>query len=360
MIISELSANQVLLDAYRKLGLLAPLELSVSDEFIAAALRRQAGFQCPCSSSLLKATIMQSLTHLIEDASLMAERVDNIIDNLLISGDFLELDNITTAELGIKSTWIFAAPPAFVVHPLEHRIFLLGIAPDEAAPLEPAYSSRIEHFNNLRYLEPIAGENLPALLIERGFHQYNWDAWLKAPKKETADKLITNLQRKLSQQPICGDLSLIQILDSNLPTHKYKNRWTSLKDQTGTYVARRPQQFGSPLWGYVEVRNGSPVRFLDFPLKNLKFRGCDYAWYVQMAIDHLNRNPQKYKRHRIGDEILLEFFVPLPLWARRRLSVSGTESVGLNSLFSYSLPIRDSFEEERFLNEQLWLTLINP
>jgi hypothetical protein len=97
------------------------------------------------------------------------------------------------------------------------------------------------------------------------------------------------------------------------------------------------------------------TRFLDFPLKNVRWRGCDTAWYLQMAIDHGRETPQLYRRRTMPGGASLDFFSPLPLWAHRRFAVLGHPVPREKCLLSYWIPERELAAEEAFLQERLWL-----
>jgi hypothetical protein len=97
-----------------------------------------------------------------------------------------------------------------------------------------------------------------------------------------------------SLQP--GTVTDLQILDPMRPVTYYLGRWNVPKNQSGTFVARRPQEFGAPIWCFVALKDGVPARLLDLPLEKMRWRGCDSAWHLQMAIDYCRRNPQRYRR----------------------------------------------------------------
>ncbi len=363
MSITEISASQLINASRDYFGLpaLAQEASSLDDIFLAASLRRQAGFQCPCSPTLLAATLCQSLNQLIENlpADALRERIDAVLEMLAVVGDILELQNVTTMDSNVKGTWVFAAPPAFVAHPSGEKIFILGIARDELSPLPETLSSRLQYAGFIRFLVPESGENLKKPLVQLGLREISWSAWHKLPKRETAQEFLRQMQQRLDQQSPCGSIADLQILDPDLSTRSYRKRWTVPKKHTGKFVARRPQEYGSDLWGYVELADGEPIRFLDLPLKNARFRGCDVAWHLQLAIDRCRGSGQTYRSRRIGDEMLLEFFMPLPMWAQRKLAIIGRQVEQPNCLFAYHVPVEEAIEEERFLQEQLWLSREN-
>jgi hypothetical protein len=98
-----------------------------------------------------------------------------------------------------------------------------------------------------------------------------------------------------------------------------------------------------------------PTRFLDFPLKGTRWRGCDVAWHLQIAIDEGLGIPQAYRRRDEPGGTYFDFFSPLPLWAARRLAVLGHAAAPERCLMTYWLPSQDVVVEEAFLRQRLWL-----
>src|SRR5262249_33559274 len=123
----------------------------------------------------------------------------------------------------------------------------------------------------------------------------------------------------------------------------------------GTFVARRPQEFGAPIWCFAALESGAPVRVLDLPSEKTRWRACDVAWHLQMAIDYHRGAPQRYRRRRTSEGICLDFFSPLPEGLERRLMIFGRPVARENSLMSYRLSAAEVETEERFLQKRLWL-----
>lgn len=354
MVIEEISADQVLAVSRAALGLPLTGDLSV-DVLLAASIRRAASILCPCARSTLVRAVGESLQHLVEDTGDLSERIDAVLEGLVIGGDLLELSNVATDNSNAKSTWVFPAPPAFVPRP-SGRVFILGIVPDEASPLPSSLSARLTHEGFTRVLVPQDSENLPAVLRGLGLLEMTETAWLRAPKQESAIDFRDGMARRLSNQPPSGNISDLTVLDpAKSPTY-YRGRWIAPRSETGTYVARRPQAYGAPLWGVADLKDGAALRFLDFPLKGSRWRGADMAWHLQMAIDHLRGAPQLYRRVVQPNGIRLDFFSPLPLWAQRRLSIVGQPAQAEKCLFSYMISEQDAAAEEAFLQQRLWLT----
>jgi hypothetical protein len=171
--------------------------------------------------------------------------------------------------------------------------------------------------------------------------------------------MFAALERRLAAQPSSGAIGGLQILDSAQSVTYYRGRWTTPKRHSGNFIARRPQEFGVPFWCFVTLQDGVPQRFLDFPLKKTRWRGCDEAWHVQMALDHQLGHPQCYRRRATIDGTRLDFFSPLPLWAQRRLMIFGHAMPPEKCLMSYWLSFEEAKVEECFLQDRLWLSVVD-
>jgi hypothetical protein len=358
MVIEEISAQAVLQASREMLGLPAPRGGAIDDAMLAASVRRAAGILCPCSPSTLVSAVRESLQYLTDDNyEELEKRISETVEGLIIGGDLLELSQVTTDDPNVKGTWVFAAPPSFVVRP-NGGIFILGIVPDEASPLPVSLSTRVTYEGYGRVLIPHPGENLPPVLRELGLLELSESVWIKIPKQEKAIDCRDGIFRRLTAQPPSGAIDDISILDPARKVDYYPGRWTNPTKESGNYVARRPQAYGAPLWGVANLVDGVVTKFLDFPLKGGRWRGCDIAWHLEMAIDQCRGTPQLYRRVAISDAVRLDFFSPLPLWAQRRLAVLGRPMPPEKCLISYTIPEREVAAEEAFLQERLWLARI--
>jgi len=321
---------------------------------LAAMLRRAAGVHCPCSLSTLTAAVIESLVYLSDGSSDLQERVAAAAEGLIVIGDLVELNQVTLDDPNAKGTWVFCAPPGFIVRP-SGSIFLVGIVPDEATPLPKSLSTRVQYDALARILVPAQGENLASVLRELGLREIPAMTWLKAPRKASAVQLRDDMVRRLCEQPPSGAVTEVSILLSDRPVDYYSRRWTEPGNHSGEFVARRPQAYGVALWGFAHLENGDVMRFLDFPLKGTRWRGCDAAWHLQMAIDQSRGAPQKYRRRPGTGGTYLDFFSPIPLWAERRLCIVGRLVPPEQCLLSYWVPEREFAAEENFVQEHLWL-----
>ena len=354
MVIAEIDPGNVLTGCRQTMGLPNSPDASVEDTLLAALLRRSAGNLCPCSRTALRAALLESLQYLVEDGDTLSDRIDLIIEGLIVGGDLLELSEVATDDPAVKGTWVFAAPPSYVVRP-GGSIFLTGVVPDQDTFLPQSLASRITYEGLTRLIVPKPEEDLADELREHGLQELPEILWLKTPGPEAAEDMLNAMERRLESLPRSGTVENLQILDPVQRVTYYPGRWTSPKTQTGTFVARRPQDYGAPIWCFVRLDNGVTDRVLDLPLRKTRWRGCDVAWHLQMAIDHCRNYSQLYRRRRIDDDVRLDFFSPLPQWSQRRLMIFGCPVPRENSLMSYILPAAEAGPEERFLQERLWL-----
>lgn len=351
--ITQVSVKEVLTASRDQLGI--PQSSGIDETLLASMLRRAAGIHCPCSLATLTGAVAESLQHLADEKCDLAGHIDETAEALIVIGDLLELHQVTIDDPNAKGTWVFSAPPGFIVRP-SGSIFLLGIVPDEATPLPSSLSCRLQFEGVSRILVPAEGEALPAVFRELGLREVSASAWLKAPKTESAAELRDNMIRRLSEQPPSGMIADISILDSSRSVNYYPHRWITPARQSGQFVARRPQAYGAPLWGFAQLEDGTVTKFLDFPPKGTRWRGCDTAWHLQMAIDSCHGTSQKYRRRPGSGGGYLDFFSPIPQWTHRRLSIVGRAVPREHCLFSYWIPEREFPTEEENIQQNLWLT----
>lgn len=354
MVIAKIAPEDVLAGCRQILGLPAMLDISIDETLLAALLRHSAGILCPCSRTTLRATLLESLQYLEKENSSLSDRIDAVIEGLIIGGDLLELNEVATDDPAAKGTWVFAAPPSYITRP-GGSIFLVGIIPDHDTFLPQFLASRIAYEGTTRVIVPEPEEDLASKIYEQGLQELSESVWLKSPKAEAAEDMLNDMKSRLASQPPSGAIDGIQILDPEQPVTYYRGRWIEPKNQSGAFVARRPQDYGAPIWCFTELEHGIPIKLLDFPLRKSRWRGCDVAWHLQMAIDHSRNRPQVYRRCYANDGIQLDFFSPLPQWAQRRLMIFGCPMPREKCLMSYWLPAAEAGTEEHFLQERLWL-----
>ena len=353
--IAGIAANEVLASCRQTLGIPGDEDAELDDLMLGALTRRSAGVYCPCSRATLRTSLLECTQDLPNNYDSLHDAIDSAIEALIVSGDLLELNDVVTEDSEIPRTWVFAAPPSFVIRP-SGSVFLFGIVPDQDTFLPSMLASRVRYRGFTRLLEPRPGDDFVSELQELGLQQLSDSAWLRSPRTEEPAALVDRYQRLLANQAQVAEMPGLQVLDSARPVTYYRGRWTDPTNQDGTFIARRPQEFGAPIWCIVELQNGIPFRFLDLPLPDTRWRACDSAWHLQMAIDQCRGAPQRYRRRTDGDAVGFDFFSPLPQWSQRRLMIFGWPVPREKSLFSYVIPAREADTEEMFLQQELWLS----
>lgn len=356
MVIREITAEAVLAQCRKVVGVPEPGTTGVEDVLIASLLRRVAGYLTPCSRSALRASIVDCLK-MLGDESDMVERVERAIDWLLVGGDLLELNDVTVSDLLVKGTWVFPSPPGYIVRP-SGSVFIVGTVPDQDNFLPSSIASRVKHEGLSRVIQALPGEDLSRELSAFGLRQIPERVWLKTPREEALETMLASYKQLLQGQGPSGEIAGLVIIDPVSPVRYYKGRWTSPKaSHSGLFVGRRPQEFGAPIWGLVQLERGSPIRFLDLPLRQRsRWKGSDEAWHVQMAIDRSNATPQRYRRITKADGVRFDFFSPLPSWTQRRFMLFGHSVPPEKCLMSFLLSNDEAKTEEQFLTHRLWLS----
>jgi hypothetical protein len=352
--LTAVNREEVLAGCRATLGLVPRTSDALDNAFLASMLRHTAGFLCPCSGATLRAAALESLQHLTDDSEIVS-KVEDAVDGLIVGGDLLELSQVTTDDPEAKATWLFAAPPSFIVRP-SGSIFLTGVVADRDTYLPQELMDRIHYDGYTRAIMPLENEDLIETLAALGLQELKQDNWLRAPKQQTARAFRDQLVTKLNAQPRSGDIPDLVILDTSRPVTHYRGRWATAKKQTGTFVARRPQEYGSPIWCLVALQDGLPIKLLDLPLPKSRWRGCDEAWRLQMAIDSSNGAPQVYTKRIDGQYVYVDFYSPLPSWAEKRLMIFGRHADANGCLLSFRVPLNELAAEEDFLKKHLWLS----
>lgn len=327
----------------------------LDEAYVAAALRRLAGFLCPGSSRTLLRVMVDSHRGVVDDIDIFADRVEAVIETLVAIGDLLELGDVALEGDEVRSTWLVAAPPAFVVRG-GGGAFVLGLSADEQTPLPTEIRARLRADRAIRSIDPQDGEDLGAVLRDLGLRDLSIAGWLRTPKAADASALLTTYGKKLAACARSGDVPDLLVLDGGRQTRSYRRRWGTADGLTGGFVVRRPQTFGADLWGFAELADGSLKRLLDLPVAGDRWRGCDAAWRIQMAIDALVGRPQEYRLVDRDGGSRFDLFSPIPSWARRRLAVIGHEVEPAGCLMSFLVPAEEVASEEAFLKDMLYLS----
>jgi hypothetical protein len=327
-----------------------------SIEAIAGALRRAAGFLCPCSPKTLVSAVSRPLEGLVPNLDTIIETIEGTLESLVAYGDLLEAGDVQFEQGAARpANLLYAAPPSFVRRK-SGVVLVLGIAPDHRSFLPDEV--QLEHLNHVRRVTGVVTKDLAAKFSELGIVELSSDVWLRQPAAETAAGHLSRVGSLLDREPSCLDIPGLTLIEPTTSVRYYRGRWVQPRNQTGRFVGRRTQAYGADLWCYVEMAEGRPNRFLDLPLRGSRARGCDEAWRLQAAIDATRGAPQRF-RIRKGPtgskKIILDFLSPVPMWARRRWDVIGEPVASAGCLFSYALAESEVAEELHFIRERLWL-----
>jgi hypothetical protein len=351
----KLSVAEVHKQKIVELGL-DPTALDLTSiEAIAAALRRAANFLCPCAAPTLVRSVVGPLRGLVDGLEEVKVLVEDTLDAVIAHGDILEYNDVEESPWRGTSALLYAAPAAFVARK-SGAVILLGVASDQLSALPDDLEARIEYVNHLRRLSPFPGENLPDNLVQLGLIELSYTDWLRMPPVETAELYLLRLNRLLDAAQPSHDVPGLLLLDPERSVRYYRGRWVEPRSQSGRFVARRSQAYGAQLWCYVQLHNGNPERLIDLPISGSRWRGCDEAWWLQMAIDAKRGEPQRFRiRSGPGNTSIMEFFSPVPMWARRRWDAVSEPVPSSGCLFAYRLAEAELAEELRFAREVLWL-----
>lgn len=322
----------------------------------AAVLRRLAGFMCPCPPFALIRAAKRSLAQFEQMVDDLDYLIEETIEDLVACGDLLELSRVVIAGAEDKPTWLFCALPSFVERQ-SSRVYLFGVAPDDASFLPGEIREKIQYHGATRYIEATDTAKVCAMLVSIGLRSVASSAWLTHHQPENPTTFVDRFIRRLARHGSAGDLPDLKIL-SHLDASgiSYRGRWTSPGTSTGLFIGRAPQPYGEPRWYLCDIQNGQTVRSLLLPLPELAMRACDQAWQIQLAIDARNGNRDIYRVALEDDGYRLDFMFPLPMAARRRINfLGGGRRPKSGGGLSFYLPASQLDEEKTFLELHYWL-----
>ena len=248
------------------------------------------------------------------------------------------------------------APPTFVRRS-NGEFMILGVAGDHPTALSQELDALLVDDGMVRRLA-VQGEDLAAHLRLLGFAQLSEQAWLRTPQVESAAAHLARWQARLDAAPAVDHVvDGLDLLDGSRDPLYYRGRWTAPGTQSGTFVARRPQLYGAPLWSLVHVEQGRAHRLIDLYADDDRQRPCDLAWRIQAALDSERDTPQRARVRRSTGMASIDLFSPLPAFAERRLALIATKAAGAQCLYSFRLPVPRLAEEVSALRALLWMAI---
>lgn len=355
----RLSPVEVLGQAIAGLGLDPSKFGGSSVEFLAAALRRAAGFLCPCPSRTLADAVLEAAEGIVPTGGAYQDTIVAVLEDLIAIGDLSEHRDVSP-EASPGGSLVYMSPPTFVRR-ASGDVVILGVLPDSVCALPLDMERSIVHDRHLRIIRATADYDVSSRLHEFGFIELSHDAWVKAPGDESASSHLARFARSLDAAPKVLAISSLSIIDPDREVKYYRGRWTEPRGHSGRFVGRRSQAYGADLWCYVEIEGGNPRRFIDLPSTGSRLRGCDEAWRLQMAIDSTNGRPQEFEvvDGRPGTKVI-KLFSPIPGWAERRWTSIGHRVDSQHCLLSYSFRTSEVKEEVSFAQQKLWLRGSEP
>jgi hypothetical protein len=337
-----------------------PGSSDLPDELLAQLARRAVAFTAPCAAHELAKAVVQSFAGATLYTEGFTERVDRVVEELIVYGDILEMrpaeDNSWSEDKGFV---LLPAPPSFVARS-NGTVAILGVAGDQITPLTAEIEGLVSYRGALRIIPGPYDSDLLAHLVELGLLRLSERTWLRLPPFEPAATHVASWLTVLSRESACPSFEGLELLDTKRSPTFYKDRWCKPERQhSGTYVARRPQRYGAPLWCLAELENGVLRRLKDLSVTGDRLRPVDIAWRIQAAFDASAQAPQRYRCTNVSSSmVVLRFFSPVPSWCERHLSIVGQKTKSDRCLFSFEMPISQLASETRFLREALWMVEI--
>jgi hypothetical protein len=356
MAIKRLEPSRVSSATVELLGLDPASVEMTSTEAIAASVRRAASFLCPTTPRALGRAVVEVLSGLPGfSASEASERVEEVVELLVLYGDLLELP---IEAAGSRRRHIFLGPPSFV--PRSASCLLVGIRPEGAPIVGDEFIGGIEYRGHARLIKTDDSAPIDEVLTAEGLVELRAEHWLSAPRQVSAQELVDDYVRRLSAAGPVRDLEGVRVIDPRADPTFYRGRWRELGSRDeGRFVARRPQAFGADLWCFADVVGGRVARLIDLPIESALARGSDEAWRLQAALDALGDRPQVVRLRRLPDlgTVMLALLSPIPSWSQRRLDAVATPRRSRGALLSYALTPDQIDDEVQFLKSMMWVTV---
>lgn len=354
MTVTTMSTAEATALAVQTLGLDPDSVALDSTEGLAASLLRAASFTCPTSPSSLVTAVVDAVQPLAPTGDVSRERVSDLLDLLIGTGDLLELRH----ELDGRSVrLLYLGPPSFIER-APGTYLVLGVRPYGEALLDKGVLVDMEHEGHTRaiQLDPVTAIDT---LTAAGLQQVDRRRWVASPRIESAAELLHRTAERLDVAGGGGEIEGLQIIDPATPVRYYRGRWREpMPTHNGDFVARRPQAYGADLWAAVRLENGVPIRIFQFPVDNPVVPARDEAWRLQLAIDAERGLPQRFAAEPVaaGGSTVVKFFSPIPGFAERYLQLVGLPLAGTSgALFAFRVPDGAMPDLIQLLTDLLWM-----
>ncbi|SFN52720.1 hypothetical protein [Dokdonella immobilis] len=279
----------------------------------ACVVRRLAAVHAPCPRRQLVAQASHALAGALADDA--TTTLHEIVDDLIAGGDLTE-------QVGLRAgtdeapVLIFLTAPRFARAP--HRIYLRGVAADDAPCIPRAVSADMISAGSMRYLHSDDVDSSAELLRKLGLDEEALDHNARADHCLQGEALIARYRVALASGDRLERAEGFRWLapGGDSPYHR---RWSQDAAAHGLQIGRVPQFFGADAW-IVADHSAKPARFAHLPLRDLRDdRGCDAAWRLQLAIDSDAGAPAHYQVQVDENLAHLKISFPLPQRERARL-----------------------------------------
>ena len=329
------------------------LECATSDApLIRAALRRAIYPLAPTSRS----SLLRNVSNPLKALGIDREAVEDCLDDLIAYGDIFEMKRFADDPWDTPAVVLRPAPPGFVCRS-DGSVVLLGVAGDYQSALTPDFDELVDDAGPVRTLQPIEARNLREELSLLGLVQLNEATWLQLPASQSPSEFLEHFEQALDKLvPTAGGVAQLEILDPAKSVRFYKGRWTAPSKTTdGLRLARRPQDYGAPLWTIALFQLGLATKVYDLLEYDGRESPRDIAWRFQAALDAKLGRPQEITLRKSSSGAALDFYSPLPAFAERHLALVGIKTTGPGRLFSFELPPSKLEAEIGFLECFLWM-----
>lgn len=339
--------------AVRTLGLDPELVGLTSREGLSASLRRAASFMCPTSPGRLIGAVLGAVRPVAEDEEISREALSELLDLMVAGGDFLELRLGDERSGGL----LYLGPPSYIER--EPGTYLIaGVRPYGVSLVDFDLAPLVEREGHTRTLHLDVASAIERL-THAGLRPIERERWVGSPVPEQSEALLQRIRGRLDAGSSSGGIKGLQIIDPGSKVRYYRGRWRApLDEDTGDFVARRPQAYGADLWCAVRLVSGTATKLAEFPIDNPVVPARDEAWRLQMAIDAAGGAPQQFtlEPSASGDAAIVKFFSPIPGFAERYLQLIGLSLETPGALFAYRVPLGAMPSLTQLLHDMLWMT----
>ena len=351
---SLVSANDVLT------SLREDLHLERTDDsdhlaLVAQSLRRICGIFCPCTARTIVDAAFSSLRPLIGGESALRDVIKSVLETLRITGDVIDIETSST-EGEVAQQLVHCVPPSYLT--IGNRVYLIGVAPDDAPVLPSGIASLVNVKSTARYIEAAQTDQMCEQLCSLGLRTMTPEDWFRKSNYGKPANFLARMRKRLDELGVGGDLQAARVLaPNNGEPGRYKPRWVEPAQRTGLHIVRAERTYGADAWLLAKLEDGRIERsVLLSGIDSTMTRSCDVAWMTQLALDAVAGNANTYHLLNVGDDWRITLNFPLPINATRRLlhwsERTGTDT---NDYHSFHVPDNVRVVAERFLQEQCWM-----